>query len=146
MSARALAPRLPTPARLGRGEALLGLAVAGLAAAATVKAGPAALAIPAALLIVIFFLREPLALFALYLVIGLFKEEAVVRSLPVDATLALGLLLALVCGVRLVTGRVRGVPYGFALAIAVVSLSLALSLAWTPAPRTATRRSRPSSR
>lgn len=133
MSARALAPHLPTPARLGRGEALLGLAVAGLAAAAAVKAGPAALAIPAALLIAIFFLREPLALFALYLVIGLFKEEAVVRSLPVDATLALGLLLALVCGMRLVTGRVRTVPYGFALTIAVVSLSLALSLGWTSA-------------
>ena len=133
MSARALAPSLPTAARLGRGEALLGLVVAGLAAVAAVKAGPAALAIPAALLIVVFLLREPLALFALYLVIGLFKEEAVVKSLPVDATLALGLLLALVCGVRLVTGRVRTVPYGFALAIAVVSLSLVLSLGWTSA-------------
>jgi O-antigen ligase len=133
MSARALAPRLSTSARLGRGEALLGVAVAGVAAAATVMAGPVAMAIPAALLIVIFFLREPLALFALYLVIGLFKEEAVVKSLPVDATLALGLLLALVCGVRLVTGRVRTVPYGFALTIAVVALSLAVSLGWTSA-------------
>jgi O-antigen ligase len=133
MSAGALAPRSSATARLGRGEALLGAAVAGLAAAATVVAGPAALAIPAVLLIVIFFLREPLALFALYLVIGLFKEEAVVKSLPVDATLALGLLLALVCGVRLVTGRVRTVPYGFALTIAVVALSLVASLDWTTA-------------
>ena len=133
MSARALAPQLSTSARLGRGEALLGFAVAGVAAAATVMAGPVAMAIPAALLIVIFFLREPLALFALYLVIGLFKEEAVVKSLPVDATLALGLLLALVCGARLVTGRVRSVPYGFALTIAVVALSLAVSLGWTSA-------------
>jgi O-antigen ligase len=133
MSAGALAPRSSATARLGRGEALLGAAVAGLAAAATVMAGPAALAIPAVLLIAIFFLREPLALFALYLVIGLFKEEAVVKSLPVDATLALGLLLALVCGVRLVTGRVRTVPFGFALTIAVVALSLVASLAWTSA-------------
>ena len=133
MSAGALAPRSSATARLGRGEALLGAAVAGLAAAATVIAGPAALAIPAVLLIAIFFLREPLALFALYLVIGLFKEEAVVKSLPVDATLALGLLLALVCGARLVTGRVRTVPYGFALTIAVVALSLVASLAWTTA-------------
>jgi O-antigen ligase len=133
MSARALAPRLSTSALPGRGEALLGFAVAGLAAAATVMAGPVAMAIPAALLIVIFFLREPLALFALYLVIGLFKEEAVVRSLPVDATLALGVLLALACGVRLVTGRVRTVPYGFALTIAVVALSLVVSLGWTTA-------------
>jgi O-antigen ligase len=133
MSAGALAPRSSATGRLGRGEALLGAAVAGLAAAATVMAGPAALAIPAVLLIAIFFLREPLALFALYLVIGLFKEEAVVKSLPVDATLALGLLLALVCGARLVTGRVRTVPYGFALTIAVVALSLVASLAWTTA-------------
>ena len=133
MSAGALAPRSSATAHLGRGEALLGAAVAGLAAAATVMAGPAALAIPAVLLIVIFFLREPLALFALYLVIGLFKEEAFVKSLPVDATLALGLLLALVCGVRLVTGRVRTVPYGFALTIAVVALSLVASLGWTSA-------------
>jgi len=133
MSAGALAPRSSATARLGRGEALLGAAVAGLAAAATVMAGPVALAIPAVLLIAIFFLREPLALLALYLVIGLFKEEAVVKSLPVDATLALGLLLALVCGARLVTGRVRTVPYGFALTIAVVALSLVASLAWTTA-------------
>jgi O-antigen ligase len=83
---------------------------------------------------VAFFLREPLALLALYLGVGLFKSEAVVKALPVDATLALGLLLALVCGVRLVTGRVRAVPYVFALAVAVVGLSLAASLAWTSAP------------
>jgi hypothetical protein len=133
MSARALAPRSSATARLGRGEPLLGFAVAGLAAAATVMAGPAALAIPAVLLIVIFFLREPLALFALYLVVGLFKDQAVVRSLPVDATLALGVLLALVCGMRLVSGRVRSVPYGFALTIAVVALSLVVSLGWTSA-------------
>jgi O-antigen ligase len=133
MSARTLAPRSSATARLGRGEPLLGFAVAGLAAAATVMAGPAALAIPAVLLIVIFFLREPLALFALYLVVGLFKDQAVVRSLPVDATLALGVLLALVCGMRLVSGRVRSVPYGFALTIAVVALSLVVSLGWTSA-------------
>jgi O-antigen ligase len=133
MSAGALAPRSSATAHLGRGEALLGAAVAGLAAAATVMAGPAALAIPAVLLIVIFFLREPLALFALYLVVGLFKDQAVVRSLPVDATLALGVLLALVCGMRLVSGRVRTVPYWFALTIAVVALSLVVSLGWTSA-------------
>ena len=133
MSSRALAPRLPAAARSGRTEALLGLGVVLVAAAAAVKAGPMAIAVPAAVLIALFFLREPLALFALYLVIGLFKNEAVVKALPVDATLLLGTLLALVCGIRLVTGRVRTVPYGFALTIAVVSLSLALSLGWTTA-------------
>jgi hypothetical protein len=133
MSSRALAPRLPGKHRLNRGESLLGLALAAVAATAAVRVGAIAIAIPVVIAIVAFFLREPLALLALYLVIGLFKEEAVVQSLPVDATLALGLLLALVCGVRLVSGRVRAVPFGFALTIAVVSLSLAASLAWTSA-------------
>jgi O-antigen ligase len=104
-----------------------------VAAIAAVMIGPKALALPAVLLIVAFFLREPLALLALFLEVGLFKEEAFVKSLPVDATLALGALLALVCGIRLVNGRVRAVPYGFALTIVVVSLSLVASLAWTPA-------------
>jgi O-antigen ligase len=134
MSSRALTPRLPENAHVARGEVVLGLGVAFLAAAAAVKAGPVAVAIPVVFAAVAFFLREPLALLALYLEVGLFKSEAVVKALPVDATLALGLLLALVCGVRLATGRVRAVPYVFALAVAVVGLSLAASLAWTSAP------------
>ena len=134
MSSRALTPRLPGNAHVARGEVVLGLGVAFVAAAAAVMAGPIAVAIPVVLAGVVFFLREPLALLALYLEVGLFKSEAVVKALPVDATLALGLLLALVCGVRLVTGRVRAVPYVFALAVTVVGLSLAASLAWTSAP------------
>jgi O-antigen ligase len=134
MTSRVSAARLSGTARLGPGEALVGLALAVVAAAAAVMAGPIAVAIPVAVAAVAFLLREPLALLALYLAIGLFKGEAVVKALPVDATLALGLLLALVCGVRLVTGRVRPVPYVFALTIAVVALSLAVSLAWTSAP------------
>ncbi|HEX7300480.1 MAG TPA: O-antigen ligase family protein [Solirubrobacteraceae bacterium] len=134
MSTSALAPRLPGKRRSNRSAALLGLALAGVAAIATVRLGPAALAIPALVVVALFFFREPLALLALFLDVGLFKEEAVVKSLPVDATLGLGLLLALVCGVRLVNGRVRPPPFGFALPIAVVALSMAASLAWTPAP------------
>jgi O-antigen ligase len=134
MSSRALTPQLPAHRRVDRAEALLGFGLAVVAAAAAVLAGPKALAIPFVIAAVAFFLREPLALLALYLEIGLFKEEAVVKSLPVDATLALGVLVALVCGVRLVTGRVRPVPFGFAMTIAVVGLSLAVSLAWTSAP------------
>jgi O-antigen ligase len=134
MTSRVFAARLSGTARLDPGEALVGLALAVVAAAAAVIAGPIAVAIPVAVAAVAFLLREPLALLALYLAIGLFKGEAVVKALPVDATLALGLLLALVCGVRLVTGRVRPVPYVFALTIAVVALSLAVSLAWTSAP------------
>jgi O-antigen ligase len=124
--------------RIGRsvtaGEVALGLAVGSVAAAAAVTGGARALALPLALALVAFALREPIALLALFLVIGLFKDEAVVRALPVDATLAAGVLLALVCGVRLVTGRIRAVPLGLSLAISVVCLSLVASLAWTSAP------------
>jgi O-antigen ligase len=105
-----------------------------VAAGAAVAVGPVAIAIPFLVVVVAFFLREPTALLALYLEVGLFKNEAVVSSLPVDATLALGMLVALVCGVRLVAGRVTAPPYGFALTIVVVSLSLLASLAWTSAP------------
>jgi hypothetical protein len=131
VSSRAIAPRLPGRARPDRTAAALGLAAAVVAAMAAVMVGPKALAFPVALLVVAFFLREPLALLALFLDVGLFKEESFVKSLPVDATLALGAILALVCAIRLVNGRVRAVPYGFAFTIVVVSLSLLASLAWT---------------
>jgi O-antigen/teichoic acid export membrane protein/O-antigen ligase len=133
VSARAVSPRLPGARRVGAGEVFLALAAAAFAAAATVALGPKALAIPFVVVVVLFLLREPLALLNLYLVVGLFKDQAVVKSLPVDATLALGLLVAVACGLRLVSGRVRRVPYGFALTITVVSLSLVASLAWTDA-------------
>jgi O-antigen ligase len=130
MSTRAVSSGI---APLGNAEAVGAVGAIAVAGVAAVAVGPKAIAIPFALLVLAFFLREPLALLALYLDIGLFKEEAVVKSLPVDATLALGILVAVVCGIRLVTGRVRAVPYGFALTIAIVSLSLAASLAWTTA-------------
>jgi O-antigen/teichoic acid export membrane protein len=133
VSARAVSPRLPGARRVGAGEVLLALAAAAFAAVATVALGPKALAIPVVVVVVLFLLREPLALLNLYLVVGLFKDQAVVKSLPVDATLALGLLVAVACGLRLLSGRVRRVPYGFALTITVVSLSLVASLAWTDA-------------
>jgi O-antigen/teichoic acid export membrane protein len=133
VSARAVSPRLPGARRVGGGEALLALAAAAFAAAATVSLGPKALAIPFAAVVVLFLMREPLALLNLYLVVGLFKDQAVVKSLPVDATLLLGMLVALACGWRLLGGRVRRIPYGFALTITVVSLSLVASLAWTDA-------------
>jgi O-antigen ligase len=134
MSSRVLAPRLRGGARLDRGELMLGSGIVAVAASAALVTGPVAMAIPLAVAVVAFLLREPLALLALYLQIGLFKEQAIVASLPVDATLVLGFLLALVCVVRLINGRVRAVPYLFALAVAVVTLSLAASLAWTSAP------------
>jgi O-antigen ligase len=131
VSSRPSALPLPLAIRPARGEALLGGAVAILAASAAVLVGPKALAIPIVAALVVFLVREPLALLALFLEVGLFKDEAVVKSLPVDATLALGLLIAAVCGVRLVTGRARAVPFGYALTIAVVALSLVVSLGWS---------------
>jgi O-antigen ligase len=126
-----LAPPMPVRIRAPRAEVLLGALVAVVAASAAVLAGPVALAIPVALAFVVFLVREPLALLALYLEVGLFKNEAIVKSLPVDATLTLGVLLAGVCGARLVTGRMRGVPFGYAVTIAVVSISLVVSLSWS---------------
>ena len=125
----------PRALRAGRErETALGLIVASTAAALAVGGGARALALPAAVVLGVFFMREPVALLALYLVIGLLKETAVVRALPVDATLALGVLLAVVCAARLIAGRARPAPLGFALAVGVVTLSLVASLAWTSAP------------
>jgi len=134
VSSRVMASQVTAPAGIDSGAAIVGFAAAAVAAIAAVTVGPIALAIPVVLVVVLFFLREPLALLALFLDVGLFKEQAFVKSLPVDATLALGVLLATVCAMRLATGRVRPVPFGFALTITIVALSLTVSLAWTPAP------------
>ena len=134
VSARAMASQVTAGAGIDRGAAIIGFAAAAVAVIAALAIGPVALAIPFVLVAVLFFLREPLALLALFLDVGLFKEQAFVQALPVDATLLLGALLATVCGIRVATGRVRPIPFGFALTIALVALSLAVSLAWTPAP------------
>jgi O-Antigen ligase len=131
VSSRPSALPRPLALRPARNEALLAGAVTLVAASGAVLVGPRALAIPFALAAVAFLVREPLALLALFLEVGLFKDEAVVKSLPVDATLALGILIVAVCAVRLVTGRVRAVPFGFALTITVVALSLVVSLSWS---------------
>jgi O-antigen/teichoic acid export membrane protein/O-antigen ligase len=133
VATRAVSPRLAGQRRAATGEVVLALGAAAFCALATLALGPKALAIPFAVLVVWFFIREPLALLNLYLVVGLFKEQPVVRSLPVDATLLLGMLLALVCGIRLLQGRVRPIPFGFAFTITVVVLSLVASLAWSDA-------------
>ena len=83
MSTRALTPAASAPGWLGTGL-LVGVPL--VAAGAAVAVGPVAVAIPLLIVVVAFFLREPTALLALYLEVGLFKNEAVVSSLPVDAT------------------------------------------------------------
>lgn len=135
MSSNALPPRIGHRPGLDTQIATLGLGVAGVAAVAAVAAvfvGPVAVAIPVAAAGLVFLVREPLALLTLYVYIGLFKEEAVVKALPFDATLGLGALLAMVCVSRLVSGRARAVPPLLALALAIVGISLVVSLNWTP--------------
>ncbi|MGZ6679829.1 MAG: O-antigen ligase family protein [Solirubrobacteraceae bacterium] len=125
---------VPLAARLDLqpGAVALGAGTAGVAAAAAVTVGPAAVAIPLAIAAGVFLVREPFALLALYLWIGLFKEQSIVRAFPVDVTLALGLLLAGVCFFRWASGRARSVPFGLAAPVAAVGLVLVVSLAWTP--------------
>jgi hypothetical protein len=112
----------------------LGLGIALVAASAAVRVGPAALGIPVGLALVLLLVRHPVALLTLFLYVGLFKAEAVVQAVPFDVTAGLGVLLAAVCLFRLVTGRARPIPYGFALTLAVVGLALVGSLGWTPSP------------
>jgi O-antigen ligase len=134
VTARVLSPPLVARIDLRPGAAALAAGAAALAAAAAVTAGPAAVGIPLALAGGLFLVRQPLALLTLFVYIGLFKEQAVVKALPVDVTLALGLLLSGVCAARWVSGRARRVPFGLAVPVAVIGLTLVVSLAWTSAP------------
>jgi O-antigen ligase len=80
----------------------------------------------------IVLLREPMALLTLYIWVGLYKDESVVASSPVDVTLLLGLLLVVLCAYRWASGRVKSVPLGLAAPLVAVSAVLVISLAWTP--------------
>lgn len=124
----------PLPGRPDPGAITLGAGAATLGAGAAVAFGPAALGIPVALLACVFLVYQPLALLTLFIYIGLFKEQAVVRAVPADATLLLGLLLVGVCISRWAAGRVRTIPFGVVAPVTVVGMLLLVSLAWTPSP------------
>ena len=134
MSAVAPVPTLSRPAP-SRGW-VLGLAAGGVvvATAAAVALGPVALALPVAALLAVALVREPLVLYVAFLYIGVFKDEPLVSSSPVDPTLLLVVLLAGVCAHRLATGRVKRVPRPFAAILALLVVALLLGLLWTPAP------------
>jgi hypothetical protein len=132
MSARATAARLPAaspPAWVG-----LGIATSALAAAAAVALGPVALAIPGVLALVYVLVRFPPALLVAYGYVGIFKGQPVLADLPFDATIALGVLLALVCIMRLLEGRARPVPAPYLLLLLLIGVMLWLGLMWTPMP------------
>jgi O-antigen ligase len=112
----------------------VGAGAATIAAVSALTIGPAALALPVALALGLFLVREPLALLTLYIYVGLFKEQAIIAALPVDATLLLGLLLIGVCFARWAAGRARRIPFGLVAPLAVIAVMLAVSLTWTPSP------------
>lgn len=132
MTTRALQPLIARRARGEPGAAALGFAAAALAAGAAVTMGAAALAIPLGLALAVFLVWEPLALLTLVVYIGLFKDEAILKALPFDSTLVLGVLLAAVCFYRFAVGGARRFPFGLAAPLLIVGVMLVLSLGWTP--------------
>jgi O-antigen ligase len=131
MSARALdlgaGPDRSTAAML-----LLGGAVATVAALLAVMLGPSALGVPILAVLAVLLVRHPLVLFVVFGHIGLFKEQPVIDALPFDATVALGILLALVCAQRVLSGRATMPPLMFVLPLLVIGSMLVISLNWTP--------------
>jgi O-antigen ligase len=125
---------LGTPTNVGARVAALAVCTAVLAAGSAVSVGPAAIAIPLALVAAIVLVRERIALLTLFIFIGLFKGEAALKAAPVDLTLVLGGLLCVVCFFRWVQGKARAVPFLLAITIAVIGLALLVSLDWTTAP------------
>ena len=133
MSARALHLDFPRGgARVAFWPVAVAAGTAVLSAAAAVILGPAALALPFGLALVAVLVRYPTALLVSYGYIGIFKGEPLVADLPFDMTLALGVLLALVCLHRLIEGRVRPVPAGYLALLLLIGCMLAVSLTWTP--------------
>lgn len=131
MSARALdlgAGPEPSPAAV----ILLGGGVATVSALLAVMLGPAALGVPVLAVIAVLLARHPLVLFVVFGHIGLFKEQPVIDALPFDATVALGILLALVCAQRVLSGRATAPPLMFFVPFLVIAILLAVSLNWTP--------------
>ena len=133
MSARALHLDFPRGgARVAFWPVAVAAGTAVFSAAAAVILGPAALALPFGLALVAVLVRYPTALLVIYGYIGIFKGEPLVADLPFDVTLALGVLLALVCLHRLIEGRVRPVPAAYLALLLLIGCMLAVSLTWTP--------------
>jgi O-antigen ligase len=132
MTARALRGPAVMGGALGPAGATLATGAVAVSAAAAVAFGPLALGLPVALATGVVLLREPMALLTLYVWVGLYKDESVVASSPVDVTLLLGLLLIVLCAYRWASGRVKSVPLGLAAPLVAISAALIISLTWTP--------------
>ena len=133
MSARALHLDFPRGgARMAFWPVAVAAGTAVFSAAGAVMLGPAALALPLGLALVVVLVRYPPALLVVYGYIGIFKGEPLVADLPFDVTLVLGVLLTLVCLHRLIEGRVRPVPAAYLALLLLIGCTLAVSLTWTP--------------
>jgi O-Antigen ligase len=138
MSSRAITPGVAGPvptAWLG-----LGLAASLAAAASAVALGPLALGIPVGLAVVYVLVRFPPFLLVAYGYVGIFKGQPVLSGLPFDATVALGVLLALICLIRLLEGRARPVPAPYLALLLLIGVMLAVALLWTPMPQYGTEK------
>lgn len=111
---------------------LLGGGLAALSGLLAAAFGPAALGVPLLGVIAVLLMRHPLVLFVVFGHIGLFKTQPIVEGLPFDATVALGVLLALVCGQRVLSGRATLPPPMFLLPYLAIAIMLVVSLNWTP--------------
>jgi O-antigen ligase len=134
MTARALRAPAAMGGALGPVGATLAAGAVAVSAAAAVALGPLALGLPVAVVAGVVLLREPMALLTLYVWVGLYKDQSVVASSPVDVTLLLGLLLIVLCAYRWACGRVKSVPLGLAAPLVAISALLVVSLSWTPSP------------
>jgi hypothetical protein len=137
-----LAPRLPFffPRFLPPAGAVLGLAAALVAAGAAVALGPLALGIVVVIAFGWLFVRYPPALLVAYGYVGIFKGEPVLEDLPFDITVALGILLALICLHRLLEGRARPVPAPYVGLLVLIGAMLSVALIWTPMPEYGTEK------
>jgi O-antigen ligase len=119
-------------ARIEPAAVTLGLAIAALAAAASVTMGAKAFAVPVGVALAAFLVWQPLALLTLFVWVGLYKNQAALEALPIDITLMLGALLSAVCLYRFACGRAQRIPFGLVAVVTVIGVMLIVSLDWTP--------------
>lgn len=118
----------------GAGLVVLGLTTALVAALSATFLGPTALWLLVAGGIAALLIRHPPVLLSGFLFVPWFKSLPVFGMLPIDATLALSILVLGVCAYRFATGRSREIPVGFVAPIAAVGVALAIGYLWTASP------------
>lgn len=129
--------RMPLAAVRGarlNASAGLGALAAIIAAAAAVALGPTALVALVALVGVALLLRYPPVLLAAFVFLPFFEEAPLIRLLPGDPTVMLGVLLVGVYARRLAARSVSAIPAGLVIPFVLIGAALAIGLIGTPAP------------